>query len=94
MRKPRDEALLKALAAEVKARRQSLGFSQQELAFRTDVDRTFIGKIEVANSQPSIAVFFHLAEALEVQASELLAAVEKRALKERRAKRPAKENRP
>ncbi len=87
MRKPRDEPLLNALAAEVKARRQALGISQEELAFRADVNRTFIGKIEVASTQPSIAVFFHLAEALGVAAVDLVLAIETRAHKERRVKR-------
>jgi transcriptional regulator with XRE-family HTH domain len=86
MRKPGDDVLLKALAAEVKARRQFLGLSQEELAFRSDVNRTFIGKIEVGSSQPSMAVLFHLAHALEVLPAEFIAAVDQRAQTERRGR--------
>lgn len=85
MRKPRDEPLLKALAAEVKRRRLALEMSQEDLAFRADVHRTFVGKIEVGQTQPSFTVLFHLAQALETDVLDLLAGVVARVPKETRA---------
>lgn len=85
MRKPQDVPLVKALAAEVKSRRLALSFSQEELAHRSGLNRTFIGKIEVAASQPSLTVFFSLADALEADPVELIGCVAARAKKERNA---------
>jgi transcriptional regulator with XRE-family HTH domain len=77
--------LLKALAAEVKARRGALQISQDELAYRCGLSRTFLGKIEIAQSQPSLTALFKLADGLEVGPDELLKAVKIRLRKEERA---------
>lgn len=78
MRKETDQALLKALAAEVKARRAALGISQEELALRAEVNRTFVGKIELAMNQPTLAVLLRLAEGLQTPLPELIDSVLKR----------------
>lgn len=83
MRKPRDEAILKALASELKSRRHLLGISQDELAFRADLSRTFIGKMELAQTQPALNAMFHLASALELNPSEFVQSIWSRAQKER-----------
>ena len=83
MRKPQDVPLIKALAAEIKARRMALKFSQEELAHRAGLNRTFVGKLEIASSQPSFTVLFQLAEALDTEVVDLVAAVAVRVLKER-----------
>ena len=85
MKKPPNESLLKALAAEIKSLRTGLGVSQEELAHRAGLNRTFIGRLEVAQTQPSLTVLFQLANALEVDAVELVANITKRAKKERSA---------
>lgn len=64
-----------AIAAEVKARRGLIGISQEELAFRAGVHRTFIAKLEVASTQPSLSTTFQLAEALAVSPEDLVKAV-------------------
>ena len=64
MRKPCDDAILLALASELKSRRLTIGLSQDELALRADLNRTFIAKIEVAKTQP--------AEALQVNPGDLV----------------------
>ena len=66
MRSVADRALLRALAAEVKARRGALRISQEELAHRAELSRTFIGRIEVGSSQLSLTGIVALAKALEV----------------------------
>jgi len=85
MRTEQNPPLLKALAAEVKARRGALQISQDELAYRCGLSRTFLGKIEIAQSQPSLSALFKLADGLEVGPDELLKAVKVRLRKEERA---------
>lgn len=85
MRTDQNILLLKALAAEVKARRGTLQISQDELAYRCGLSRTFLGKIEIAQTQPSLTALFKLAEGLEVGPDELLKAVKVRLRKEERA---------
>jgi transcriptional regulator with XRE-family HTH domain len=84
-----DPSLLRALAVELKARRAALGLSQEELAWRAQINRTFVAKIERAANQPSISVLFQLAAGLDLKASELVASIEKRHRKELRAQAPA-----
>jgi transcriptional regulator with XRE-family HTH domain len=78
MRKPRDELLLKALGAEIRARRVALQISQDELAHRAGLNRTFVAKVELAQAQPSLTVLFHLARALGDSPSSLVDAVDAR----------------
>ena len=87
MRKETDSALLKALAAEVKARRADLGISQEELALRAEVNRTFVGKIELAMNQPTLTVLLRLAEGLQTPLPELIESVLKRKAKENKSLR-------
>jgi transcriptional regulator with XRE-family HTH domain len=84
MRKPRDEAILSALASEIKSRRHGLGISQDELAFRADLSRTFVGKMELAQSQPALNALFHLAAALETEPADFIKSIWSRVQKERR----------
>ena len=82
MKKPPNESLLKALAAEIKSLRTGLGVSQEEIAHRAGLNRTFVGKLEVGQTQPSITVLFQLADALEVDAALLVANITRRKKKE------------
>ena len=84
MRKETDQALLKALAADVKGRRAELGISQEELAWRAEVSRTFVGKIELAMNQPTLSVLLRLAEGLQTPLPVLIESVLKRRVKESR----------
>lgn len=86
MHPSRDLLLIQAFAAALKARRNALGFSQEELAHRADIGRTYLGKLEVATNQPSLSVLVRLCEALEISADELLADVFKRLRRIRRTK--------
>lgn len=64
MTRVRDDILLKAFANVLRSLRQELGISQEQLALRANVDRTFVGKLEAARHQPSLAVVFKLSQAL------------------------------
>lgn len=71
----RDEALVKAFADELRARRHVLRYSQDELAHRAGMNRTYVAKLELAKNQPTLTGLQNLARALGVPLNELLAAV-------------------
>jgi transcriptional regulator with XRE-family HTH domain len=52
--------------------RHKIGISQEELAFRANVDRTFISRLERGLRQPTITTMIQLGEALEVSSTKLL----------------------
>lgn len=56
--------------------RKRLGVSQEELAFRAGVDRTFVSRIERGIRQPTITTIIGLGSALGVSAAELVREVE------------------
>ncbi|WP_018240656.1 helix-turn-helix domain-containing protein [Ensifer sp. BR816] len=60
------------LARNLRAARQAKGLSQEELAHRADIDRTYISSLERCTYNASIEVVDRLATALGIEASELL----------------------
>lgn len=51
---------------------ETLGLSQEEIAFRANIDRTYISMLERDVKQPTITTIFGLAEAFEMQPYELV----------------------
>ena len=68
----RNEALLEAFAAELRFRRSAVGLSQEALALRADVNRTYVAKLELARNQPTLSVLLKLAVALGVELPDLI----------------------
>lgn len=64
--------------AVVKDYRAKLAISQEELAHRAGLDRTFVSRIERGVRQPTISSLIRLGQALGVSASELISVVEQR----------------
>ena len=60
------------LASNLKKQRQLQGLSQEELAHRAGIDRTYISALERSLYSASIDVVDRLAEALNIEASDLL----------------------
>lgn len=87
MHASRNTELMSAFAIEMKARRNILGISQEELAHRADVDRTFVARIETAQNQPTLSVLFRLCEGLGIAPE---AMIEQTRLRVARAKGGAK----
>ncbi|ALS26952.1 Xre family transcriptional regulator [Paenibacillus sp. 32O-W] len=50
--------------------------SQEELAFRSDLDRTYISMLERGIHQPTIASLFALSKALNMKPSDMIRLVE------------------
>ena len=67
MRSGPNVALMKAFAVELKARRNALAISQEELAHRCSVNRTYIAKMELAMNQPTLSVLLSIATGLEME---------------------------
>ena len=61
-----------ALAFNLKRLRQAKNLSQEELAHRAKIDRTYISSLERCVYNASIDVVDRLARGLEVEASDLL----------------------
>ena len=87
MRSGPNLALMKAFAIELRARRNALEISQEELAHRCMVNRTYVAKLELAQNQPTLTVLQSLATGLEMDLPDLLALTLKRMKKEAAASR-------
>lgn len=66
-----------ALGRAVAERRQELGLTQEELALRSDLHQRWISNVENGHRNPSYSSLRRLAVGLALQASELLARVER-----------------
>lgn len=60
------------LARNIKAARKRLNLSQEDLAARAEIDRTYVSGIERQVRNPTITVVAKFAEALETTTADLL----------------------
>ena len=65
-----------ALGQTIADQRRKLDLSQEELAFRCKLHRTYISQIERGVKSPTLGVLFELAAALEAKPSQLVLKVE------------------
>ncbi|MGA7676138.1 MAG: helix-turn-helix transcriptional regulator [Rhizomicrobium sp.] len=56
----------------VRRLRQARGLTQEEVAFRSGIDLTYLGGIERGRRNPSLLVMVRIAKALSVQPTDLL----------------------
>lgn len=68
----------KAFGEVLKQKRVHNSISQEELAYLSNLDRTFISMLERGKRQPSLKTIFVLADALETLPSQLISEVEKK----------------
>jgi transcriptional regulator with XRE-family HTH domain len=61
----------------VRQLREARGWSQERLAGRADLNRSYMGEIERAVAMPSLATAAKLAQALDVSLSELISRCER-----------------
>jgi transcriptional regulator with XRE-family HTH domain len=66
------ESYRKILGRNVRTARKALGWSQEQLAFETDIDRTYISGIERGVRNPSLDMLVKLAKTLKTSPSNLL----------------------
>jgi transcriptional regulator with XRE-family HTH domain len=77
---PRDMApsnFRAALAEQIRLVRSKKGLSQEELAFRAGLHRTYISLVERGKKSPTIDCLIRISAALDVKVSDLLAKAEK-----------------
>lgn len=67
-----------ALGQAIRDLRNELSVSQEELAHRSGMHRTYLGGIERGERNPSYTNLLRIASALDVTGSDLLAAAERR----------------
>lgn len=58
--------------------RQSSKISQEQLAERSKLDRSFISLIECGHKQPSLVTIFQISKAFNLSASKILSLVEEK----------------
>lgn len=88
MRPSKNQPLINALATEIKLRRRELGFSQEDLAGCSQLDRPYISLIEVGRKQPTLSVLLRLADGLQYSLADFMAKVQQRYMLEKAAIRP------
>jgi len=66
----------KAFGSVLQGLRAAQGLSQEELAFRSDTNRTYVSDLERGIKEPCLAMLFRIAEALETSPSLMLQPVE------------------
>lgn len=69
--KKRTGKVFRVMGDNVRALRQSLDMSQEELAFRAGVDRTYVSQIERGVGNPSVLVLIKITGILGVELQEL-----------------------
>ncbi len=62
-----------AFGRAVRARREALGISQETLAERCDLDRTYISGVERGRRNPTVQAVYRLAGGLDIPAGDLIA---------------------
>ena len=67
------ERVLRAVGTAIAARRRGSGLSQEQLAERSGLHRTYIGAVERGIRNPTITSLARLARGLACQPSDLLA---------------------
>jgi transcriptional regulator with XRE-family HTH domain len=72
---PRRDRLLRALGARVRRLREAKSWTQEVLAERADLDRSYIAGIEAGLRNPSVKAAAKLARGLGVTLSELFESV-------------------
>lgn len=66
---------LKQFIANLRARREALGLTQDDVAWSACMDQSYYSRIERGRVDPSIRTVVKVAAALEIDASELLRGV-------------------
>lgn len=71
MTEAKDKAAREALGAAIAERRLALGLSQEELAFRAEMHRSYLGDVECGKRNLSLKNILKIAKALGVSAAAL-----------------------
>ena len=67
-----DKSLLEKLAKRIKELRKKNGFTQDELAFRANIERSTLGNIETAQNDVTLTKVNQIAKTFDLTISDLL----------------------
>lgn len=70
------EAILTTLGQLIREKRQHVGISQEELAARSGLDRTYISGVERGVRNPSLTALLKIANGLQMSVADLLHGLE------------------
>ena len=70
------QTALKSFGQLIHERRKALGISQEELAFRADLDRTYVSGLERGVRNPSLTAIVKVATGLGITTDKLLKGLE------------------
>ena len=73
---PHRQTVLKNFGQLIVERRKALGISQEELAFRSDLDRTYVSGLERGVRNPSLTAIVKVATGLGITTDKLLKGLE------------------
>jgi transcriptional regulator with XRE-family HTH domain len=62
---------------EIRKAREAAGITQEDLAFKAKLDRTYISRLEHDKQSPTVDTLFLICDALGIAASTLIARAEK-----------------
>jgi transcriptional regulator with XRE-family HTH domain len=68
----KENNLLKLFGENLKVYRKERNISQEEFAFRAELDRTYISGLECGKRNPTLKILIKIANALNMKPSELL----------------------
>lgn len=71
MAEHKEIAAREALGAAIAAKRLALGLSQEELAFRAEMHRSYLGDVECGKRNPSLKNILKICKALKISAADL-----------------------
>lgn len=80
-----DAGVAEAFGAVVRGTRLAAGVSQESLAHTANLERSYLGRIERGQSQPTLFVVLKVAAALGLEGGELVTQVEREVVRARRA---------
>lgn len=66
----------KALSLVLRHNRHKVGFSQEELAYKCNLDRTYISLLERGKRNPTLNVIFSISSAFDLPTSEFVKQIE------------------
>ena len=66
------EDIRKAVGRNVRQARQAMGLSQEALAHKAEIDRTYVSGVERGVRNPTVTILARLAEALGTKPADLL----------------------
>lgn len=66
------------LGDELRAAREAAGFTQERLAFKAGIHRTYVSLLERGIKSPTIDVLFRICKSLGVSPSKIIARVERK----------------